>query len=71
MFLVIWAGKSGMSQHQLFDHRSVDRSVAISLSKLPQRHFVNIENYRFKIRSINLLHLNVVTNLLKSKNLIA
>ena len=50
MFLVIWAGKSGMSQHQLFDHRSVDRSVAISLSKLPQRHFLNIENYRFKIR---------------------
>ena len=38
--------------------RSIDRSVAISLSKLPQRHFLNIENYRFKIRLSNLLHLN-------------
>lgn len=49
MLLVIWAGKSEMSQHQLFD-RTIDRSVAISLSKLPQRHFLNIENCRFKIR---------------------
>lgn len=60
MFLVIWAGKSEMSQHQLFDRTIIYRSFGcVSLSKLPQRHFLNIENYRFKIRLSNLLHLNV------------